>query len=175
VNGGWADTRHERVSAPTLQRLADAEAQQARADAVAARERELAAEAWRSSQEAASIVLAAERGEPLDLRQALAQGGVGRTRAEALAYYSAVQDAEDAQVAARQAAEFRRWQQAQQADNSADTTVPAARQLTERQREALAAGDRAVHDQELLARAERRSMRWTGVLSRRLRDEGVIV
>lgn len=49
----------------------------------------------------ASIQAALDRGELVDIREALRSGGVGRTRAELLAYVSAQQDIEDATARGR--------------------------------------------------------------------------
>jgi hypothetical protein len=50
----------------------------------------------------ASIELAQQRGELVDGRQAYRSGGTGRTRSEAISFYSAVQDLEEARRQAEQ-------------------------------------------------------------------------
>jgi hypothetical protein len=46
-----------------------------------------------------SIRMAEDRGEVVDMRQALRDGGVGRTKAEAVEYFSACADLDDARQA----------------------------------------------------------------------------
>jgi hypothetical protein len=56
----------------------------------------------------ASIELAQQRGELVDVRAAYRQCGVGRTHAEVVSYASALMDVEDAQRNARRRAALRR-------------------------------------------------------------------
>lgn len=181
VRAGWGDTRGDRISGPTMGRLAAAEAAEQREQARAERSQSLARAEWQSRSEAASIAAALDRGELFDMRQALAQGGVGRTRAEALSYFSAEQDRQDAQAAARQQAAFRRWQAEQAAAEQADTSAPVVQEsaaLTAARQDA----DRAIREREVLRRAGRQAER-TAVreahrgevrLAGRLAREGVL-
>jgi hypothetical protein len=77
----------------------------------------------------ASIAAAIDAGENVNLRQAMANGGVGHTPAEFIAARAVLMDAEDAHLEAQQAAEYRRWQAEHYAATSADTSAPTAEQV----------------------------------------------
>jgi hypothetical protein len=81
-----------------------------------------------------------ERGELFDMREAMRNGGVGRTKAEALAYYSAQSDWEDA----RQAGLMAKYVQDKcnadwYADTSADMSAPSPAELAEQEQTAARA------------------------------------
>jgi hypothetical protein len=158
VRSGWGDTRAERISAPTLQRIAAADREQARADALAERDRQLMREQAAADAFRASVEAAVERGESIDPRQAHLDGGVGHTVREFVELCAARQDVEDAQAAARQAAEFRRWQAQQAAAASGDTTAPREAE-TPQLVAARANADRAIREGEVLRRAGRQAER----------------
>jgi hypothetical protein len=81
VRSGWGDTRAERISAPTLQRIAAADREQARADALAERDRQLMREQAAADAFRASVEAAVERGESIDPRQAHRTAGSVTRRA----------------------------------------------------------------------------------------------
>lgn len=88
-------------------RLAAEEREEARERAREAREQAARAERWQEGRVRLAIEMARERGETFSVAEAFRTGGasIAMTKSEALDYYSAVQDAEDAhnaQVAARQ-------------------------------------------------------------------------
>jgi len=84
-------------------RVGAADAQYEREAAAQRRERAERIETAREQAIRASIEAALERGEVVDIREAIRNGGVGRTRAEIVAYASAQMDREDA-ILRRQAA-----------------------------------------------------------------------
>lgn len=121
TRGGFADSRHERLSPQLAARMAAQDAGEAASAAQQARE--LAEEKARHQDIVASesIRAAINRGEDLDILQAIRDGGVGHTRGEFIAQASARQDVEDARVAHAERREFEAWRLGRSADASADT------------------------------------------------------
>lgn len=107
---------------PSLQRqIAQQEANEAREAAVESRRREQEREQWHERNLQAAAREAVERGE--SVIDALAGRNLGRTPGEFVRQRYAIMDVEDAMERGRQAAAFRRWQAAQGAATSADTTA----------------------------------------------------
>ena len=129
--GGWG-VAAERMS-PRLRAEVD------RADAAYEREsaqqeviRAARAEVFHERSVAASIGAALEAGEVFSVPEAIRAGGRGRTRGEALAFFSAVQDHEDARAAAVARREMRRLgvdEVTYCAERSADTSAPSAAEV----------------------------------------------
>lgn len=162
MRAGWGGATLSGASDSLRARVAAADAQLAREDAKLAREREILRSQWQEDAIVGSIRAAIERGETVDMHAAIRDGGVGRTRAEALAYYSAVGDLEDAREAARLRKQFHGWapdavSDALSADTSAHISV---------ERGAARAAEAAGRDAHHRGRAlERR--RWETVQSAR--------
>jgi hypothetical protein len=153
LSGGWGDTRDDRLSPQLAKRMAQEDARDAREARQAEQvRRELQA---RREQEniTASIQLAFERGEDVDVRRAYADGGVGRTPREAIEYASALGDVDDMREAARQQAAYRKWQLEQSADTSADTSAPTAAQKFETEQMAARAAELRAFSRQQLARS----------------------
>jgi hypothetical protein len=128
-------------------------------------DRKRAERAERLQEEAvqASIAMAIEAGENVNVRAAMAAGGVGHQPHEFIASRALLMDHEDAHLEAQQAAEYRRWQAEHYAGTSADTSAPTEqeRAATQRDREQLAAHKqrmyergRAVEEARKLARQD---------------------
>src|SRR4051794_24033711 len=118
ARSGW---NGEALPDSLRRRWAAEQERERREEARAAREREQIREYRRQADIQASIVLAQERGEEFDMREAM-QHGVGRTKSEALSYMAAVSDVQDMR---EERARLRRLQQLErgeleswQADNS---------------------------------------------------------
>lgn len=94
MGGGWGSAI-ERMSDNMRARMAAADEEWERERAAEERQRAERAAYDEDRRIRASIALALERGEAVDIRQSWANGGVGRTRAEMISYVSAVQDVED--------------------------------------------------------------------------------
>jgi len=106
VRGGF-NSGYETMSDSLRSQVEGADlAYERQAEREAAARRARAAEAHERAVRA-SIELAQQRGELVDVRAAYRQGGVGRTHAEVLSYVSAVQDVEDATRNARRRAALR--------------------------------------------------------------------
>jgi hypothetical protein len=119
--GGWGDSLLDQMSPAMQARIAQAdyeyEVQARKEQRHAERHRE---RMWEQATRA-SIQAALDRGEAVDLPQALRDGGVGRTPAEAVEYASAMMDVEDARLAAKVRKEFEQFQRGYYHDTSAPT------------------------------------------------------
>src|SRR5215213_1718972 len=124
AGGGWGDDGLEAAGASDAlrRRVAEADAQEARAAARADEERRLRTQQLQENAIAMSVRQAEERGEMITMHDRL--HGRGRTKAEALRYYSALGDLEDARRQAKVQREFQRWQQRESDSWSGDTTAP---------------------------------------------------
>src|SRR5918994_3227850 len=120
ARAGWGG---EILPESLKRRWAAEQAAEAREEAQAARVREQLAEQRRADNIAASIALAQDRGEEIDMRTAL-RTGVGRTRQEALLWMSAAGDLEDAREEAARRKRVRQFALQEAADWSADTSAP---------------------------------------------------
>jgi hypothetical protein len=96
--GGWG-TSYEQMSPSLRARCAVADAAYARQAAAEERARAEIAAVDEETRIRASIEMAIDRGEIFDVRQAYRDGGVGRTRAETVAWASAQSDWQDAREA----------------------------------------------------------------------------
>jgi hypothetical protein len=117
MGGGFGSLR-ERMSAPLQRQLALADAQDQREAAAKKHQRSVEAEEWRERAFQAAVNEAVENGE--SMQDALAGKNLGNTPSEFIAKVNAQQDFEDSMAAARQNVEFRKWQQEQTADTSAN-------------------------------------------------------
>ena len=112
-----------RNASPSLQhRYAAVDAQERQEAARVERERQMLLEQRQADDIALSVRMAEQRGELLTMRQR--QEGVGRTIPEALEYYSALQDIEDARVAAQRAKKLRELELRDSGSWSVDTSAP---------------------------------------------------
>jgi hypothetical protein len=121
--GGWNNSQLDNMSPSTRARVLQADAEYAKQAAIEERERKHRAEELREQAFRASVQAALERGELVDMKQAMRDGGVGRTPAEVIAYASRMMDIEDARLAAEQRKAFPEFQGQYYADTSAPTQV----------------------------------------------------
>jgi hypothetical protein len=101
-------------------------------DRQAARDQQAHAERIAARQEAdvvLSIRMAQERGEVVDVRKALRDGGVGHERREFVELASARMDVEDAQERAREQARYRKF--LAEGEDYGDTSAPTAAEVAE--------------------------------------------
>lgn len=152
--GGWADTRHLRMSENALA-LSDAADEEIDRQLVAV-ERRRRARAEVAAQDAvrAAIVMAQARGEYVNAAAAIRSNGatLGRTRAETLAWASAEQDRQDAHeqaLARREGVTWERWV----AEHSANVTPDAGEVKTAARAEASQAEFEAFNARAAAARA----------------------
>lgn len=131
-SGGFGAGRASLRSDTLRARMQELDAREDQLGRVAEAERRQRAEAQQESNMMASIQLAYDRGELVDMRQALADGGIGRTRGEAIAQASAQMDHEDRRIEAREQAEFRKWRAERAEGTSGDMTAPTAAEAAER-------------------------------------------
>jgi hypothetical protein len=103
-----------------------ADAEYERETARQERERQERLAMRRESDVIASIRMAEDRGELIDVRRAYADGGIGRTVSEVVDYASAMADIEDAREVHRQQKAFQAFLLRQSAATSADTTALSA-------------------------------------------------
>jgi hypothetical protein len=103
--------------------MAEADREYERQSREEERSRQLRRQAWEEASIAASISLAMDRGEQVDVHRAITGGGIGRTVGEAISFYAALSDAQDAQASARAQIAYRKWVAAQGELHSGDTSV----------------------------------------------------
>jgi hypothetical protein len=110
----------------------------------------------------ASIVEAEERGEWFSPRTAWANGGVGRTRGEFLAWIIGQQEAEDARAEWAERREFEACRRRRQEGAYADTTAPSKAEVAEQQQVAARAAEQAAqrHERVVTVRQARAMTRW---------------
>jgi hypothetical protein len=106
VTGGWGSV-YEQMSDSLRARVAAADVDYERQAEREERARRARADAAYEANVRASIELAQQRGELIDVRAAYRQGGVGRTHAEVVSYASALGDLEDAKRNARRRQQLR--------------------------------------------------------------------
>lgn len=175
MGGGWG-TAINRMSPVTRARVEAADREYERQALEERRQRAARAAVAEEDRVRASIEMALDRGEAVDIRQAWADGGVGRTKGEALAFYSAQQDVEDARLRRRAAREVEQRGLSYYDDMSADTSAPSESDKAEHQalvqarlaqaraasqRHAARADARAVAQTEIARNEERRLVqRW---------------
>jgi hypothetical protein len=122
IHGGFGGSLRSQMSEQLQRRIAEQEAAEAREAAQEERARAQRAEVHQENAIQAAISQALENGEDFHPRM-LRGERLGHTRQEFLAMQSARMDAEDAQLAARQQAAFRKWQAEQSASMSGDTSA----------------------------------------------------
>ena len=110
-------------------RSAQADAEYARQGAYQQRERQLLAEQMAEEAVVASVMLAEQRGELLT--PAMRAEGAGRTKAEALDYFTGLQDAEDLRREVKTRQRLQTWEQHQQDLSSGDATAPSEADIAE--------------------------------------------
>jgi hypothetical protein len=146
VRGGFGDESiRAGMSDGLRRRIALAEAEQAQEAAREQRQRALRAEAFEESSLRAAIAAAIEAGEDVSPRRGRHET-VGRTRQEAVALFSARQDAEDMQRAARHRVAIRKLMAQHAEQDYGDTSAPTELELTQR------AEEQAKRDRDLLRR-----------------------
>lgn len=129
--GGGFGTGLDRMSPGLAARVAAADADYDRQSARQERDAQALRAMVEEDRIALSIRMAQDRGEAVDVLQAIRAGGIGRTRVEAITQASAQADAEDARQVAAERAAFRRWQAQQSASTSADLSAPTATEVAE--------------------------------------------
>lgn len=132
MGGGWG-TAIDRMSPTLAARMAAADREYERETQRQERERAERVEAMQARAIAASVELALDRGEVVNMREAYRDGGVGRTRGEFLSYVSAQQDIEDAKLRRRTAREVEQHGLQYYEDMSADTSAPSESDKAEHQ------------------------------------------
>ena len=124
--GGWNNSMLDGMSPATRARVLQADAEYDREVAVEERERKQRAEELRQRAFRASVQAALDRGELVDMRRAMRDGGVGRTPAEVIEHASAQMDMEDARRAAEVRKAFNEFRGQYYADTSAPSQVPSS-------------------------------------------------
>jgi hypothetical protein len=112
----------------------------------------------------ASAVLAEDRGELVNRREALTRG-VGHTPSEFVALCAAEQDLEDLRAEQRERAAFEKWKRDRQEGTWADTSAPTEAEVVEREQTAARARTRRNEDDLVitareLARLDRERPGW---------------
>ena len=121
-DGGFGDSLRSQMSESLLRQLALDDAREQREIAQAEREREHRADLARERAIEFLVRQATERGDQVTMQQRMTGEGLGRTPAEFIAERAAIMDMEDQRAAARQRAEFNKWQLQQSADSSHDSS-----------------------------------------------------
>lgn len=150
LNGGFGESGLAKASDALRTRSARDDATYAAAQLREQRERELLVEQRREAAIAASIREAEDRGEILTRAQRM--HGYGRTHAESIAYYSALQDMEDARTQALQRKRLQEWADAPDSDEPA----PDAKEAWEGQAAAQKRSVRRLQLREAVAAARAR-------------------
>ena len=108
AGGGFNGVVLASMSPGLQRRIAEQEAEEAKADARAQRWREQRAEELQARAVQSAIIEAAARGEDLNMPRALRGEGLGHTHGEFISLVSAQQDRKDVEQQARERAAFRR-------------------------------------------------------------------
>jgi hypothetical protein len=140
--GGWGNSLLDGMSPSMQARIAQADYEYDKQAKVEQREAERHRGRMWEQATRASIQAALDRGEAVDLPQALRDGGVGRTPQEAVEYCSRMMDIEDERLAAKVQREFQQFQQGYYHDTTAPTPA-----------EKLEAGARAAEAERAAAHA----------------------
>jgi hypothetical protein len=111
--GGFGNSLLDGMSPSTRAQVMQADAEYGRQVAAAEREAAVRREHLREQAFRASVRAAWDRGELVDMRQAMRDGGVGRTPQEAIEYASAQMDLADARQEAEQRRAFEKWRAGQ--------------------------------------------------------------
>jgi hypothetical protein len=122
IHGGFGGSLRSQMSPQLQRRIAEQEAAEAREAAQEERARAQRREDFEARNVQAAISQALETGEEFSPRMLRGQG-YGRTRSEAIAYYSELQDMEDARAQVRERREFEQWQIQRSAAMSGDTSA----------------------------------------------------
>jgi hypothetical protein len=122
IRGGFNGSLRSQMSPQLQRRLAEAEAAEAKQARDEERQRAQRREDLEARNVQAAIAMAIENGEEFSPRMLRGQG-YGRTRSEAIAYYSDLQDMEDRRAEVREAKEFEQWQIQRSASLSGDSTA----------------------------------------------------
>jgi hypothetical protein len=107
--GGFGNSLLDGMSPSTRAQVMQADAEYDRQAAAAEREAAVRRDRLREQAFRASVQAAWDRGELVDMRQAMRDGGVGRTPQEAIEYASAQMDFQDARQEAEQRRVFEKW------------------------------------------------------------------
>jgi hypothetical protein len=126
----WSSAASRERMSPGLQaRCAAADFEYERQSAAEARERAARLAQRQEADVVLSIRMAQERGELVDVRKALRDGGVGHTRREFVEMAAARMDLEDAQERGREQARIRKFLAGE--DDYGDSTAPTAAEVVE--------------------------------------------
>lgn len=177
--GGWNNAMLSSMSPATRARILQADAEYEQEAARIERERAQRREELRGQAFRASVRAAVDRGEIVDMRRAMRDGGVGRTPAEVIEFASAQMDVEDE----RRAAEVRKAFNEFQSQYYLDTTAPSPAQKLEAEAGAARAAKNAETRRTRKAEArrkrkesdelDRRIVRFSRSVAR-LHDDGVL-
>jgi hypothetical protein len=107
--GGFGNSLLDGMSPATRAQVMQADAEYERAAAAAEREAAARRDRLREQGFRASVQAAWDRGELVDMRQAMRDGGVGRTVQEVIEHASVMMDVEDARQEAEQRRVFEKW------------------------------------------------------------------
>ena len=162
VGGGFESDATERLPESLLARAEVADELDRRERDREARRAAERASLFEQNSIRASIVEAEERGEWFSPRTAWANGGVGRTRGEFLAWIIGQQEAEDARAEWAERREFEAWRRRRQEGAYADTTAPSKAEVAEQQQVAARAAEQAAqrHERVVTVRQPRAMARW---------------
>jgi hypothetical protein len=122
IVGGFDGSIRSMMSPQLQRRIAEEEAREAREARQEEKARAERAEAFQAANVQAAIAQAIESGQEWNPRMLRGQG-YGRTRQEAIQYYSELQDMEDRRAEAREAKEFENWKIQRSTSLSGDTSV----------------------------------------------------
>jgi hypothetical protein len=122
IHGGFGGSLRSQMSPQLQRRLAEAEAAEAKEAAQEERARAQRVEDLRERSVQAAVAQALENGAEFSPRMLRGQG-YGRTRAEAIAYFSDLQDVEDRRAEAQERIEFQKWQIRRSESMSGDSTA----------------------------------------------------
>jgi hypothetical protein len=122
IRGGFGGSLRSQMSPQVQRRIAEQEAAEAREAAQEERARAQRREDFETRNVQAAIAMAIENGQEWSPRMLRGQG-YGRTRSEAIAYYSELQDMEDRRAEVREAKEFENWKIQRSASMSGDTSA----------------------------------------------------
>jgi hypothetical protein len=122
IRGGFGGVLRSQMSPQLQRRLAEAEAAEAKEAAQEERARAQRREDFEARNAQAAIAQAIEAGQEFSPRMLRGQG-YGRTRQEAVQYFSDLQDVEDRRAEAQERIEFEKWQIRRSESMSGDSTA----------------------------------------------------
>lgn len=122
IYGGFGGALRSQMSPQLLRAIAEQEAEERRQAAQEERARAQRREDFEAANVQSAIAEALASGQEFSPRMLRGQG-YGRTRSEAIAHYSAMQDLEDRRAEVREAKEFENWKIQRSASLSGDSSA----------------------------------------------------